>query len=196
MTASKFHCGFAPGMAPVPKGADPPPLEQVERERAAYRRLLPALMEQQEGVSVFGGVHVGEGSRLCGPFVLLRCAVHASRPWTKPAHTLPACPCALRQCAAGAPPSVIARAAASSAALLDALLACGASVSGQQQLSSGAAAGAAEQGATREVPGWSALENGRGSLPLLHAAWFGWEAVQRLLERGADVNERSAEGGC
>lgn len=134
----------------------------------------------------------GEPAAWAIHFATLRCAVHASVPWTKPAHPLPACPCALLQCAAGIPPSVVARAAAGSVALLDALLACGASVCGQQQQqqsSNGAAAGATEQG-------WSVLENGRGSLPLLHAAWFGWEAVQRLLERGADVNERSTEGGC
>lgn len=141
----------------------------------------------------------GEPAAWAIHFATLRCAVHASVPWTKPAHPLPAFPCALLQCAAGVPPSVVARAAAGSAVLLDALLACGASVSGQQQQqqsSNGAAAGATEQGAAREVQGWSVLESGRGSLPLLHAAWFGWEAVQRLLERGADVNERSAEGGC
>lgn len=48
--ARKWHSGFAPGMAPT-KQSSPPLMEQVERERDAYCRLLPLLLQQQQEVS-------------------------------------------------------------------------------------------------------------------------------------------------
>ncbi|GAB4819010.1 hypothetical protein N2152v2_006056 [Parachlorella kessleri] len=110
-------------------------------------------------------------------------------------------------CACGAPPSLLARAAAGSVALLDAVLAQGAVLTKpqqqqQQQQQSGQAsspavsdAGAAALvRAAKPAVDWVAFEGELASLPLLEAAWFGWTAVSRLLERGADVNQMSTEG--
>lgn len=95
---------------------------------------------------------------------------------------------AVLQCARGAPPSLVARAAAGSVALLGKLVACSASVSGPASTTSAVEADTAVD--------WSPFAAEKGTFPLLHAVWFGWEAVTRLLQKGADVNEADSDGGC